>query len=135
MRYASQKLHIRVHLRNQRKHRFHYNAHVLRTKSNKTFSSLMGTSSSIVAVTETFLSSDHVSASFILDNFIVYRADTKYSINSTKNYHVLLALRKKMLLVSFSRSDLKCFLENGITYTWWQILFVIILTPQFILPS
>lgn len=73
-------------------------------------SSLNGTSSSIVAITETWFLSQHGSASFILDNFTVYGTDRKYYINFTKEGGVLLAVSKA--LISFGELHLEIFFEN-----------------------
>lgn len=61
-------------------------------KTYEIFSSPTGTSASIVVLVKTWLSSDHVSASFLPDSFNVYRADRKYDINFTRGSGVLFAV-------------------------------------------
>ena len=85
------------------------NVRGLRTKSDELYASLVGCPYGVIALSETWLSSDHASSFFIPEEYIVYRGDREYNVDCTRGGGVLLAVHKQ--LVSYRRFDLETFPE------------------------
>ena len=82
------------------------NVRGLRTKSDELYSSLVGSPYSVVALSETWLSSEHASASYIPDNYLVYRGDREYNEECTRGGGVLVAVCRD--LVSYLEAYSEC---------------------------
>lgn len=81
------------------------NVRGLRTKSDEFLASVMSNDYSMIAVTETWLSPEHPSASYFPENYVVYRSDREYDDRCSRGGGALIAVKGD--LVCYRRSDLE----------------------------